>query len=106
MAREHTSFASFWPYYLREHAGRRARNAFISASLGRMRFPLLDLADELARRLDDVDPLAALPLGQLTPPYRRVESAGEVDPRQFAVGAGGGEGNADNVKKSKINEST
>ena len=78
-----------------------------------MRFPFGDLADDPERvagtvgtgrvagealvgevgvvlegagRLDDVDPLAPLPLRQLAAPDRGVERGGEVDPGDFAVG--------------------
>src|SRR5690606_26276464 len=97
--------------------------------LGRMRLPLLDLADNAERfaravglsriagkalvgevgivlegpgRLDDIDTLAPLSLRQLTPPCRRIERAGEVDPRQLAVGVVGGEAGREQIPRREI----
>ena len=95
----------------------REEGLHLGEALGRVRLPRRDLADHAQRgaaaigfgrvagkalvgevrivlerpgRLDDIDALEAVSLGQLTPPGRRVERAREVDPRQLTVRVIGG----------------
>ncbi|AKM06259.1 hypothetical protein AM2010_170 [Pelagerythrobacter marensis] len=107
----------------------RKRRLHLRQPLGRMGFPRLDLADDLERlaravrlgrvagealvgevgvvleragRLDDIDALPALALGQFTPPDRRVDRTGKVNPRQLSVGVVGGEAGREQVARREI----
>jgi len=107
----------------------RERGFHLGEALRRVRLPGLDLADdaqrlaaavglgrvageafvgeigivlERARRLDDVDALAALAPGQLAAPDRRVERAREGDPRLLAVGVVGGVAGREQVVRREV----
>ena len=108
----------------------RARWSFISFSRsGGVALPLLDLADDperlaravrfgriageflvgqvrvvddLAGRLDDVDPPAPVADGQLRAPDRRLQRAGQIDPGQFSLAEIGAVADRDQVSRFQV----
>ena len=85
-----------------DHAERLARAVGLGRIAGEALVGEVRIVLERPGRLDDIDALTALTLGQLAPPDRRIERAGEVDPRQLAVGVVGGEAGREKVAHGEV----
>src|SRR5690606_22964939 len=85
-----------------DHAQRGAAAVGLGDIAGKLLVREVRIVLEGAGRLDHVDALSTFALRQLAAPDRRVERAGEVDPRQLAVGVVRSEARREQVARSEL----